>query len=199
MVDEAPWLVVGLGNPGPKYAGHRHNAGFMVVDAWLDDREAPLAPMWREKFHGLVATTSGAFGRAVVLKPQTFMNRSGKAVQAAAAFHQVPSARIVVVHDELDFEFGRVAVKCGGGHGGHNGLRDIIAITGKSDFIRLRIGIGRPGSGRTDVAGWVLSDFTASERAETPDLWRHASRAITAIVERGPAVAMNEFNTPRGT
>lgn len=199
MVDEAPWLVVGLGNPGPKYAGHRHNAGFMAVDAWLADREAPLLPMWREKFHGLVGTTSGSFGRAIVLKPQTFMNRSGKAVQAAAAFHQVPPDRIVVVHDELDFEFGRLAIKRGGGHGGHNGLRDIIAVTGNAEFVRLRVGIGRPAAGRGDVSSWVLSDFSDSERAETPELWRETSRAIAAVLERGTTVAMNEFNTPRGS
>jgi len=197
MAEEASWLVVGLGNPGPKYAGHRHNVGFTVVEQWFLDREGPYAAPWREKFHGLLASTSSTSPRTFVLKPQTYMNRSGQSVAAAANFHHVPPQRMIVVHDELDFEFGRIAIKLGGGHGGHNGLRDIIAQLGSADFVRIRTGIGRPPPGRTEVSSWVLSDFSASERAEMPDLVALASRAISAILEQGPAAAMNEINARR--
>lgn len=193
MADAAPWLLVGLGNPGSKYACHRHNVGFMAVERWLERHEA-LPPAWREKFHGLVASASGSFGRCILLKPQTYMNRSGQSVQAAMAFHQVPIERVIVVHDELDFEFGRVAIKLGGGHGGHNGLRDIIAVTGQRDFARLRIGIGRPPSGRTDVSAWVLSDLSPLERAETPEILERVGEGISAVLDRGIAAAMNAFN-----
>lgn len=196
MSQDVPWLLVGLGNPGPKYERHRHNVGFMVVERWLDAHALPGAPDggWREKFHGRMATTTGRFGRCVVLQPQTFMNRSGKSVAAAASFFRVPAERIVVVHDEIDFEFGRVGVKGGGGHGGHNGLRDIIAATGSRDFVRIRVGVGRPPRGDADVSGWVLSDFRGPDLAELPDLLDRAQAAATAVMTDGLKAAMNEFN-----
>ncbi len=193
MVDAIPWLLVGLGNPGAKYAGHRHNVGFMVVERWLDRHGTPGVDGWREKFHGRTATVSGAFGRVVVLEPLTYMNRSGQSVAAAAGFFHVPPAHIVVVHDEVDFERGRLAVKQGGGHGGHNGLRDIIAELGSPDFVRIRVGVGRPERG--DVSPWVLSDFTSEEIAiDLPDLLERAEAAVTAVIGTGLEAAMNAFN-----
>jgi PTH1 family peptidyl-tRNA hydrolase len=195
MDDAAPWLVVGLGNPGAKYAEHRHNIGFMVTSAWVDQNLAPGVPdPWRDKFNGRLAALTTSAGRCVVLQPQTYMNRSGKAVQAAKAFYRVPDRQIIVVHDELDFEFGRVAVKAGGGHGGHNGLRDIIAVTGSRDFVRVRVGIGRPPKGPMDVADWVLSNFSESDRADLPDVVDRASAALSAVITDGLSKAMNRFN-----
>lgn len=208
---DSPWLLVGLGNPGREYAHNRHNVGFMAVERWVD-RQLPagVGSPWREKFHARTAAVSlpcrpvpdrrlaapsGLSGvRAVVLEPQTYMNRSGHSVVAAMQFHRVPPQQLVVVHDELDFEFARLAVKKGGGHGGHNGLRDIMAQLGHGDFIRVRMGIGRPVRGG-DVAGWVLQDFDASDAAALPELLDRACHAITALLTRGVAAAMNEINT----
>lgn len=191
---DAPWLLVGLGNPGREYAHNRHNVGFMAVERWLD-RQLPagVGSPWREKFHARVATTTVAGQRVVVIEPQTYMNRSGKSVIAAMQFHRAPPAQLVVVHDELDFEFGRLAVKRGGGHGGHNGLRDIMGQLGHGDFVRVRLGIGRPTRGG-DVAGWVLQGFDAVDGAALPDLLDRAGHAITAVLTRGVAAAMNEIN-----
>jgi peptidyl-tRNA hydrolase, PTH1 family len=186
-----PWLLVGLGNPGKKYAGHRHNVGFMVVERWLEHHGSGDA--WRDRFHGRFTTVAGfAGGRVLVLEPMTFMNRSGKSVAAAASFHDVSPERIVVVHDELDFPFGRIAIKDGGGHGGHNGLRDLVAALGSRDFVRVRVGIGRPARG--DVSSWVLADFDSADAAELPEVVDRAQAAVTCVMTRGVMAAMNEFN-----
>ena len=193
MVENAsgPWLLVGLGNPGKQYAGHRHNIGFMVVERWLDRHGS--GDTWRDKFHGRFTTVSGfEGGRVVVLEPLTYMNRSGRSVAAAASFYDVSPGRIVVVHDELDFPFGRIAVKDGGGHGGHNGLRDIVDVLGTRDFVRVRAGIGRPTRG--DVSSWVLADFDSADAAELPDVVDRAVAAATSVMTRGVVTAMNEFN-----
>ena len=191
MSEQSPWMLVGLGNPGSKYAGNRHNVGFAVADAFAGSHSVPGTP-WRSKWEAQVQSVRGDFGRCVVLKPQTFMNASGKAVAAAAKFHAVPPGRIVVAHDELDFAFGRIAIKDGGGHGGHNGLRDIVACTGTRDFLRLRFGIGRPPHG--DVTRWVLSDFQDVDAAELPDRIDDARRAINLILTDGVRAAMNTTN-----
>jgi PTH1 family peptidyl-tRNA hydrolase len=151
-------LVVGLGNPGPKYSGNRHNVGFMVVDR-LASRWSAAA--FRDKFRA--ATTKAQLGadEVVLLKPQTFMNLSGESVQPAMAFYKVPLAQVLCVHDELDLEFGVLRIKAGGGTAGHNGLKSMVQHCGGNDFLRLRVGIGRP-QGRTE--SHVLSDFGA-ERA----------------------------------
>lgn len=190
---DAPWLVVGLGNPGARYANTRHNVGFMAAEAFVESHDSFAA--WRERFDGLVSSCRVGAARCVVLRPQTFMNVSGKSVMAAARFHKVPTSQLVVLHDELDFDFGRVAVKTGGGHGGHNGLRDIMGRLGTPDFLRVRMGIGRPKHGRSDVSNWVLSEFDDSDAAELPDMIRMAQQAVTAVVTEGPARAMNLFNT----
>jgi len=194
MPDASPWLLVGLGNPGREYAHNRHNVGFMVVERWVDDHlPAGVGASWREKFHARTVTVAFRGERVVVLEPQTFMNRSGKSVVAATQFFRVPPAQIVVVHDELDFETGRVAVKQGGGHGGHNGLRDIIAQSGNSDFVRIRVGIGRPLRGG-NVSQWVLSDFDGHDAAILPDVVDRAQQAVSAVISDGVRAAMNTFN-----
>ncbi len=185
-------LIAGLGNPGKKYDGNRHNVGFMVLDAMA--REASgLA--WKEKF-------SGVFGRgelfgqgAAFLKPMTYMNLSGDSVQPAIAFTKVGVGEVIVVHDELDVPFGEVRLKVGGGHAGHNGLRSIIERAGSPDFVRVRVGIGRPPPGfRGEVADYVLQDFNSSERAELPDIIGKAMLATKKVLTLGVAAAMNEVN-----
>ncbi|PCC74560.1 peptidyl-tRNA hydrolase, PTH1 family [Nannocystis exedens] len=191
MADQAPWLLVGLGNPGARYARTRHNIGFMAVDAWCD--KATSSPSWSEKWKAQVATLGTGSSRVVALKPQTFMNRSGQSVVPAAQFLRVPPAQILVVHDEVDFQLGRLAVKKGGGHGGHNGLRDILQLLGSGDFLRIRLGIGRPVHG--EVADHVLSDFRPDEGPVVDDLLERAVAAITCVTRDGVVTAMNKFNT----
>jgi PTH1 family peptidyl-tRNA hydrolase len=191
MADQAPWLLVGLGNPGARYARTRHNIGFMAVDAWCD--KATSSPSWSEKWKAQVATIGTGSSRVVALKPQTFMNRSGQSVVPAAQFLRVPPAQILVVHDEVDFQLGRLAVKKGGGHGGHNGLRDILQLLGNGDFLRIRLGVGRPVHG--EVADHVLSDFRPDEGPVVDDLLERAVAAITCVTRDGVVTAMNKFNT----
>ncbi|MDC0718826.1 aminoacyl-tRNA hydrolase [Nannocystis bainbridge] len=191
MADQAPWLLVGLGNPGARYARTRHNIGFMAVDAWCD--KATSSPSWSEKWKAQVATLGTGSSRVVALKPQTFMNRSGQSVVPAAQFLRVPPPQILVVHDEVDFPLGRLAVKKGGGHGGHNGLRDILQLLGNGDFLRIRLGIGRPVHG--EVADHVLSDFRPDEEPVVDDLLARAVAAITSVTREGVVTAMNKFNT----
>ncbi|MCA9654828.1 MAG: aminoacyl-tRNA hydrolase [Myxococcales bacterium] len=194
MVDASPWLLVGLGNPGREYAHNRHNVGFMVVERWVDRHLTPgVGASWREKFHALTTTVSRGRDRVVALLPQTYMNRSGKSVVAATQFHRVPPERMVVVHDEIDFDFGRVAVKKGGGHGGHNGLRDIIDLSGHRDFVRIRVGVGRPVRGG-NVSKWVLGDFDEVDVAGLPEVVDRAGEAISKVISDGVRAAMNEFN-----
>ncbi|WAS90148.1 aminoacyl-tRNA hydrolase [Nannocystis punicea] len=191
MADQAPWLLVGLGNPGARYARTRHNIGFMAVDAWCD--KATSSPSWSEKWKAQVATLGTGSSRVVALKPQTFMNRSGQSVVPAAQFLRVPPAQILVIHDEVDFQLGRLAVKKGGGHGGHNGLRDILQLLGNGDFLRIRLGVGRPVHG--EVADHVLSDFRPDEGPIVDDLLERAVAAITSVTREGVVTAMNKFNT----
>jgi PTH1 family peptidyl-tRNA hydrolase len=166
----------------------------MAVDALCESTYPP--PAWSDRFKGQQTAIRIGTARCVVLKPMTFMNRSGDSVQAAAAYHRVPADQIVVLHDEIDFPYARVAVKEGGGHGGHNGLRDLIRALGSRDFIRVRIGVGRPVHG--EVADYVLSNFSQEEGGELPDLLGRASKAAEAVLTSGVKAAMNTFNTHRG-
>lgn len=186
-------LVVGLGNPGREYEGHRHNVGFMATS---ELRRVESFPDLREKFSGLF-TRGEMRGEAVaVLAPQTFMNLSGDSVQPAAAFLKVPAANVIVVHDELDIPFGEVRLKQGGGHAGHNGLRSIMQRLGTPDFVRVRIGIGRPPpSFPGDVAAFVLRNFEATERASLPTVLTRAVDAVRRVVIDGVGPATKAINT----
>ncbi len=188
-------LVVGLGNPGRGHEKNRHNVGYLVVDELR--RVAGLAD-WRGRFSG-VCTKGQAFGEEVILlKPETFMNRSGESVQPAAAFFKIDPGRILVVHDELDTPFGDIRLKVGGGHAGHNGLRSVIERLGAAHFVRLRLGIGRPGVPSGEVTGHVLGDFAASEQAELPAIVERAVGAVGRVLKEGPAAAMNTVNAAVG-
>jgi PTH1 family peptidyl-tRNA hydrolase len=184
------WLLVGLGNPGPKYAQNRHNIGFMVVDELA---QRVRAEGWKAKNGGELAAADVAGQKAILLKPLEFMNLSGRAVQRTAAFYQIEPKQVVVVHDEIDLELGRLQVKVGGGHGGHNGLRSIVQELGSSDFVRVRCGVGRP-RGASEVADFVLGDFAKAERTEAEILSKEAADALEEILKKGPVLAQNRFN-----
>ncbi|MCB9523449.1 MAG: aminoacyl-tRNA hydrolase [Myxococcales bacterium] len=185
-------LIVGLGNPGPRYVNTRHNVGFMVVDRLADDGRIDVG---RSKFKALYGAGELEGQKIVCLKPQTFMNLSGQSVVPARQFFDVDVDRIWVVHDELDLPYGTVRLKIGGGHAGHNGLRSIVQQLGSRDFVRLRVGIGRPVHG--SVSDYVLSDFAAGdERSFLPDLIERSVAALRLALREGPKNAMNQVNAP---
>jgi PTH1 family peptidyl-tRNA hydrolase len=182
-------LVVGLGNPGREYAGNRHNVGHMVVDE-LARRHGGS---WKGKFSGQLADVRIEDHKVALLKPETFMNESGRSVHAAAAFFKLEPDAILVVHDESDLEPGRLQARRGGGLAGHNGLRSVAQHLGTSDFLRLRVGVGRPGRGdRRDLADWVLADFEPHEDAES--LVRRAAEAVETLDAEGLETAQRRFN-----
>lgn len=154
------WLIVGLGNPDRDHEGKRHNIGFMAIDRIARDYNFSAE---KNKFAGIVMDGSIGGQKALLLKPQTYMNLSGKSVAEAAKFYKIPADHIIVLHDELDLPPGKIRVKTGGGAAGHNGLKSIDAMMGTQDYIRVRIGIGHPGRASM-VSGYVLSDFGADER-----------------------------------
>ena len=172
-------LFVGLGNPGPEYEATRHNAGFWWIDALARELKVTLVP--ERSYHGLVARASVAGHSVWLLQPQTFMNLSGKSVASLARFFKIQPDEILVAHDELDFEPGVVKLKRGGSHGGHNGLRDIHAQLGSSDYWRLRIGIGHPGV-KSEVIHWVLKKPAPDQRTLIEDSITHALQAASALL-----------------
>jgi peptidyl-tRNA hydrolase, PTH1 family len=184
------WLIAGLGNPGSEYAGNRHNCGFMVADVLAGRMGAPLR---RDRSRARVATGRLAGYPVTLAKPQTFMNLSGRPVAALRTFYKVPADRIVVIHDELDIPFGAIRLKQGGGDNGHNGLRSVTAALGTRDYLRVRVGIGRP-PGRMDPADFVLHDFSAAERQALPEVLERCADAVEVLMQRGLAVAQNEFH-----
>lgn len=204
-------MVVGLGNPGPRYARNRHNVGFRVVDL-LAARHGLGELRSGGKLGGHVASgmivTPRGRQKVVLLEPMEYMNLSGFAVQRAARFYGVDTAEILVVHDEIDLDLGVVRVKTGGGHGGHNGLRSMIDQLAGNGFARVRIGVGKPGrnpgtatggdpraaAGDKDVAGWVLADFPAAQGAQVDAILARAADAVEAVVGLGVTAAMNDVN-----
>jgi PTH1 family peptidyl-tRNA hydrolase len=184
------WLVVGLGNPGRQYAGNRHNVGFMVVDE-LARQLGASSPRQRMGAELAEGTSKGT--KVVFCKPMEFMNTSGFAVSRACSFWKIPPEQLVVVHDDMDLEFGRLKLVQGGGTGGHNGLRSIVAELGTEGFCRVRCGIGRPPPA-WQGADYVLADFSQEERRALPNLLEEAASATRAICEDGLVPAMNRFN-----
>jgi PTH1 family peptidyl-tRNA hydrolase len=191
---ESPWLVVGLGNPGPSYAGNRHNVGYLV----LDELARRIGGGLRAHKSGRADVLEGRFAlggaRLVLGRGRCYMNESGGPVGALAAFYKVPPDHLVVVHDELDLPFDSLRVKCGGGDNGHNGLRSIRSALGTGDFYRVRVGIGRP-SGRTSPADHVLSDYSATERKVLPLQVDLAADAVETLVTDGLDVTQSRFNS----
>lgn len=188
-----PWLVVGLGNPGPAYARHRHNVGFRVADL-LAERIGARFGRHRKAVAEVAEGHLGVGGpRLVLVKPMTYMNLSGGPVAGLARFYKVPVERVIAVHDELDIPYGQLRLKIGGGEGGHNGVRSLTGSLGGKDFVRVRFGIGRP-PGRQDPADFVLSDFSPVERKELDFLVDRAADAVVAIAERGLEWAQNAYH-----
>lgn len=185
------WAVVGLGNPGPGYAGNRHNVGQMV----LDELASRVGGRFRSGARGRADVLEGrlAGSRVVLAKPRSYMNESGGPASAVLGFYKVPPERLVVVHDELDLPPDTLRIKAGGGHGGHNGLRSIDASLGSKDYARVRVGIGRP-PGRMDPADFVLRDFSPTERKELPFVLDRAADAVEAVIRDGLAAAQNAFH-----
>lgn len=197
-MSEAPWLVVGLGNPGAGYAGNRHNIGAMVVAALAQQERASLREhkagrAWAAEVR-LGTAPGGLPGpRAVIARPRTYMNVSGGPVSALTKFYKVPIEQVVVVHDELDIDFGQVRLKRGGGEGGHNGLRSISQSLGSRDYLRVRLGVGRP-PGRQDPADHVLSDFPAKDRQEVELLIGDGVDAVVDLAQLGLEATQQRFH-----
>jgi PTH1 family peptidyl-tRNA hydrolase len=183
------YLVVGLGNPGKRYAGTRHNIGLRAVEEVVDR----LGGSWRGRWHGRVCETRDGDERIALLAPETFMNESGRSVSPAMRFYKLPPERLVVVHDELDLPLGDVRAKSGGGLAGHNGLRSVVQAIGTQDFLRVRIGIGRPERGDPrPVADWVLQPF--APETDDDELVQRGADCTLAVVRDGIDAAMRQFN-----
>ncbi|GAA2524221.1 aminoacyl-tRNA hydrolase [Pilimelia columellifera subsp. columellifera] len=192
----APWLVVGLGNPGAEYAAHRHNVGFVVVELLAQRLRARLSRNRR----AVADVAEGRLGvgvdapRMVLAKPLTYMNLSGGPVAALARLYRTPAERVIAVHDELDLPFGQLRAKIGGGEGGHNGLRSMSKSLGSKDYLRVRFGIGRP-PGRQAPADYVLSNFSSVERKEVDFLVDRAADVVESIVTQGLERTQNAFHS----
>ena len=186
-----PWLIVGLGNPGPAYCGHRHTVGAMVVDELASRTGANLRS---HKARAASAEVRIGEQRAVIAKPLTFMNESGGPVAGLLSFYKVPVENLVVIHDDLDIPFSGLRLKLGGGEGGHNGLRSVTKSVGTRDYLRVRVGIGRP-PGRMDAADYVLHNFSGTERSEVALLVSDAADAVESLVAKGLAAAQQEWHS----
>ena len=182
-------LIVGLGNPGSKYQWTRHNAGFMVLDRFS---QATGIAVTRKNFSGLYGEGTYHGERLLLLKPQTFMNLSGRSVAAALNFHKIDIQDLIVIHDDLDIPFGRVKLKEGGGHAGHNGLRSLLQELGSGSFVRLRIGIGRPL--HDDAADYVLSSFSSDELVNLPRIIDCVADLLKLVIEEGLLKAMSIYH-----
>ncbi|HET6909909.1 MAG TPA: aminoacyl-tRNA hydrolase [Mycobacteriales bacterium] len=191
MADDGPWVVVGLGNPGPAYVANRHNAGALVLDV-LADRMGSTFKAHKTRNDVI----EGRLGdrRLVLSRPRCYMNDSGGPVAAVRDFYKAPLDRLVVVHDELDLPFATLRLKLGGGDNGHNGLKSLRRSLGSGDFYRVRVGIGRP-PGRQDPADWVLKDFSKAEEKELDLLFERAADAVEALISDGLPAAQNTYNT----
>ena len=209
MDETRPWLVVGLGNPGKEYARNRHNVGFMVAEllagrinaSFAKHRRAVarvaegLGVAWNTANDAVLAEGRLGLGgpKLILVEPMTYMNLSGAPVASLSQFYKVPPEQIVAVHDELDIPYGQLRVKCGGGEGGHNGLRSMSKSLGTKDYVRVRFGVGRP-PGRQDPADFVLSDFSAAERKELDFLVDRAADAVESVITRGVEPTQNAYH-----
>ncbi|MEU8548665.1 aminoacyl-tRNA hydrolase [Streptomyces roseoverticillatus] len=194
--DSSPWLIVGLGNPGPEYAGNRHNVGFMVADLLAERMGAKFKAHKASRaqvFEGRLGAPGLSSRRVVVAKPMSFMNLSGGPTAALRDFYKVSAERVIAVHDELDIDYGTLRLKLGGGDNGHNGLKSITKVLGP-DYLRVRFGIGRP-PGRMQVADFVLKDFSSTERKELAYEVDRAADAVEALIVDGLERAQSTYNS----
>ena len=183
-------LIVGLGNPGKEYALTRHNAGFVIIDKLA---AAARIALNKRKFNAVYGSGRLEGTEVILAKPLDYMNRSGPPVQQLAAYYRISSQDVLIVHDDIDLVFGRIKIKEKGGHGGHNGIKSLITAFGDGDFTRVRIGVGRPDSGR-DAADHVLGRFSKDERAELEQIITLAQDAVVTVLNEGVQSGMNRFN-----
>jgi len=188
------WLVVGLGNPGPSYAGHRHNIGYLVGEELADRMGAPFRAHKSGRADVVEGRLSVGGPRIVLVRARCYMNESGGPIKALASFYKVDPDHVIAIHDELDIAFGTLRVKFGGGDNGHNGLRSMRSSLGTGDFYRVRAGIGRP-PGRQDVAEFVLSNYSAAEKKEIPFQIGDAADAVECLVTDGLEKTQSRFNS----
>ncbi len=185
------WLIVGLGNPGDKYEGTRHNVGFMVAD---ELGERGRFPIQRLKYKALTNTAAIGGQGALVMKPTTYMNLSGEAVGEAAKFYQIAPDRVLVISDDVDLPLGKLRIRTGGSAGGHNGLKSIIQHLGSDQFPRLKVGVGEKPHPGYDMADWVLSRFQGEDRKVMDEAVKRAADAVECFLRDGPQKAMNRYN-----
>ena len=187
------YLVVGLGNPGPKYANTRHNMGFLTVDLLAEQKGVKLNKV---KFKSAYNILTFAGAKCLVMKPQTYMNLSGEAVREAAQFYKVPADHVIVIHDDVALPVGKLRVRPTGSAGGHNGIKNIIAYLGTQDFPRIKIGVGDPGGAgeERDMIGWVIGQPSQAEKKVLLETFQRAIDAAACIIEHGCQRAMNDFN-----
>jgi peptidyl-tRNA hydrolase, PTH1 family len=188
-----PWLVVGLGNPGPEYADNRHNVGFMIADLLARRAGAKFGRARRGNAQVAEGFLTPGGPKLVLVKPMTYMNLSGGPAASLSQFYKIPLERIIALHDELDIPYGQLRLKLGGGEGGHNGLRSLSKSLGSKDYLRVRFGIGRP-PGRQDPADYVLSNFSAAERKELEFLVDRAADATEALLTKGLEWTQNAYH-----
>jgi PTH1 family peptidyl-tRNA hydrolase len=188
------WLVVGLGNPGPGYAGHRHNVGYLVADELASRMGSPFRSHKSGRADVVEGRLSPGGPRVVLARARGYMNESGGAVKALATFYKVPPDHIIAIHDELDIAFGTLRIKFGGGDNGHNGLKSMRSSLATGDFYRVRAGIGRP-PGRQDVADFVLSSYSTVERKELPFQVSDAADAVESLITDGLEKTQQRFNS----
>ena len=185
------WLVVGLGNPGREYERTRHNCGFRALDVLAEQLGCRID---RAKFQGLYGQCSYQSQKLILLKPQTYMNLSGRSVHPLSAYFNIPPQRIIVLFDDISLDPGRLRIRANGSAGGHNGIKSIIQELGSQDFPRVKIGVGAKPNPEFDLADWVLSSFSANEEKALAVSFDHAANAVLAIIDEGVPQAANRFN-----
>lgn len=185
------WLIVGLGNPGKDYDRTRHNCGFRAIDLLAEHLNCKID---KGKFQGLYGQTTVAGKKVYLLKPQTYMNLSGRSVLQLSAYFNIPPQRIIILFDDISLEIGRLRIRSGGSAGGHNGIKSIIAELGSADFPRVKIGVGAKPHAEQDLADWVLSTFSASEEKSIQPALKNAADAALMIIEKGTGEAANRYN-----
>ena len=185
------WLVVGLGNPGDKYLMTRHNIGFMAIDAFLVTGQLPP---WKSEKKAKTYHLQLDDEKVVMCQPQTYMNLSGDSVAGLAEFYKIPAENIVVIHDDIDQEYGTVKIQTNRGHGGHNGIRDITQKLGTNEYIRVKLGVGRPSNPKMDVAAYVLQKFSPEEQSNLPEFLNQAGDIIESLIISGMKNTANKYS-----
>lgn len=186
------WLVAGLGNPGLQYENTRHNAGFLAADKFAGDNNFSFN---KNKYEALLGECKIGDERILVIKPQTFMNNSGRAVQKISAFYKIPSQRIIIMHDDVSLDVGKIRMRRKGSHGGQNGMRDIIELLGTDEIMRVKIGVGKKPHPQYDLASWVLGKFPDDNREDLKKALEKTSASLKEIITRGIDSAMNKYNS----